>query len=60
MTLEPSMYVTRMKMCKVRSERAELRKMCVRQVSVCTPPVVHAVVAATCVRDPKTLSRKIY
>ena len=35
------------------------RKMCVRQVSVCTPPVVHTVVATTCVRNPKkTLSRK--
>ena len=36
MTLEPCVYVTRMKMCEVRSERAVRRKMSVRQVSVCT------------------------
>ena len=30
------MCVTRMKMCEIRSERAVRRKVCVRQVSVCT------------------------
>ena len=50
---------TRMKMCKCDCARAMCRKMCVQQVSVCTPPVVHTVVATTCVRNPKkTLSRK--
>ena len=34
--LEPCVCVTRTKMCEVRSGRAVLRKMCVRQVSVCT------------------------
>ena len=34
-------------------------KMCVQKVSVCTLPVVHTVVATTCVRNlSKTLSRK--
>ena len=35
-TLEPCVYVTRMKMCKCDCARAMCRKMCVRQVSVCT------------------------
>ena len=50
-TLEPCVYVTRLEMCEVSSERAVRRKMCVRQVRVCTPPVVHTVVATTCVRN---------
>ena len=53
MTLEPCVYVTRIEMCEVRSERAVRRKMRVRQVSVCTPTVVHTVVATTCVRNLK-------
>ena len=44
MTLEPRVYVTRMKMCEVRSECAVRRKVCVRHVSVCTHPVVHTVI----------------
>ena len=32
--LETCVYLTSMKMCEVRSERAVLRIMCVRQVSV--------------------------
>ena len=45
--------------CEVCSERAVLRKMCVRQVSVCTRSVAHTEVATTCARNPlKTLSRK--
>ena len=43
--------VTRMKMCEVCTECVRTRKVCVRQVSVCTPPVVHAVVVTTCVRN---------
>ena len=32
--------------------------MCVRQVSACTPPVVHTVVATTCVRNPEICRKK--
>ena len=60
MTLSHACTCTRTKMCKCDCARAMCRKMCVLQVSVCTPPVVHTVVATTCVRNPsKKLSKKI-
>ena len=39
--LEPCVYVTRMKMCEGDCARAVCRKMCVRQVSVCTSAPIH-------------------
>ena len=38
---------TRMKMCECAQTNCATEKMCVRQVSVCTPPVVHTAVAIT-------------
>ena len=49
--LEPCVCVTRMKMCgkcaQTKCARVMCRKICVQQVSVCTHPVAHTVVATT-------------
>ena len=58
--LEPCVCVTRMKMCKCDCARAMCRKLCVQQVSVCTPAVVHAVVTTTCVRNPENLHSSLH
>ena len=56
MTLEPCVCVTRMRRCAKYAVSALCnRKMCVQQVSVCTHPVVHTVLATTCVRNTKKL-----
>ena len=57
--LESCVYVTRMKMCGCDCARAMCRKMCVQQVRVCTHPVVHTIVATTCVRTWKNSVKKI-
>ena len=57
--LQPCVYVTRMKMCGCDCARAMCRKMCVQQVRVCTHPVVHTIVATTCVRTWKNSVKKI-
>ena len=49
---------TRMKMCTCDCAHAMCRKMCVKQVSVCTPPVVHTVVATSSVRNPQKSVKK--
>ena len=63
-TLEPCVCVCdtheKVRIC---ADKLGNRKMCVQQVSVCTSPVVHTVVATTCVRNTinsieKSLSKK--
>ena len=50
-TLEPCMRVTRIRMCEVYAQiQCCIKKMCVQQKSVCTPPVAHTIVATTWVR----------
>ena len=61
-TLEPCVYVHTHEDVRMCADRQCNRKMCVRQVNVCTPTVVHTVVATTCVRNPpkiKTVGKTV-
>ena len=50
-TLEPCVYVHTHEDVRMCADKLCNRKMRVREVSVCTPPVVHTVVATSCVRN---------
>ena len=58
MNLSHACMCTRMKMCGCAQTICATEKMCVQQVSVCTPPVVHTVVFTTCVQNPKKLCQE--
>ena len=52
---EPCVYVHAHENVRMCADKLCNRKMCVQQVSVCTPSVVHTVVATACVRNPRKL-----